>query len=973
MNKCSRMVSAIAALLLLVAASDVRAQTTGRIFGQIVDGQGAVLPGAIVTVSGPALQGSQTQTTDAEGRFRFPSVPPGRYTVKAEISGFKTIEQANVDVGLDRAVNLSWAMQVGGVTEQVEVLASSPVVDTTSTTIGVNATADVFNRLPVQRDIYSISRLAPGTTDDGVGPAVLGSTGAENQYIIEGLNTTGIERGEKGKQINFDFVSEIEVKTGGLPAEYGRMTGGVINVITKSGGNTFRGSFFGFSEGGGLQSNDATADLRPATTTTVTDTDRRWDMGLESGGYLMKDRLWYFGAYNHTFQRDRTEVIRVLSAPGSPAIGSEIPADVNTDLWSAKLTYRLANNHNLTGSLNGDPAKREGNVFAIAGPPSTWSGERTFGGTNGVVRYDGVFGSNFLVRALYGRHQETSDYAGAGKTIPRSINQTVTPNTNTGGFSVHQDSEFTRGVYKIDATKYFGSHEVKSGFDVEDTDSVVKRFEGGAGQRIYTLRSSAATGGVIYYRHRVFIDDRAPGYDRANPATYVPAVPLTVEPNTMNTSFYVQDSWKAASNFSINAGLRWERQNIKDRDGESTIDLTDSWAPRIGVTWDPARNGKSKIFGAWGRFYESIPMDINIRAFGGETSCFCLNFDPSPSNLIPDPAVSAIGVRTSLLGFPVTPVDEDLKGQYVDELLLGGEYEVRPNLSVGVKFSHRNLGRVIEDFLIVDEGGYFIANPSQGLGGKMTFFDYSTVDAPPAERTNTSVEFSARKKFSNNWQVLASYVWSNLEGNYDGTFQNSTGQLDPNINSAFDYADFLVNAQGPLSNERVHQFKFDGSYEVSGGVMNGLNLALSTRVLSGLPLNAYGTSAGYANWEYFLAPRGSLGRGPSDWEADIQVSYPIRLGGSKRLNLLMDIFNLFDRQEAIQLDERYNLVESGVCAGIPDSACNHDGGILTNPETLTPVFVINDPRASAPNPDFLRKGIGFTTPRSIRLGVRFNW
>jgi len=970
MSKCSRFVGVLAAVLLLASSSVLRAQTTGRIQGQILDAQGAVVPGATVTVTSPALQGSLNQVSDAEGRFRFLSLPPGVYTVKADLSSFKTFEQSNVDVGLDRTVTLPITMQLAGVAETVTVAASSPVIDTQSTTIGINAKAEIFNRLPVQRDIYSIARLAPGTTDDGVGPAVLGSTGAENQYIVEGLNTTGVERAEKGKQLNFDFVEEIEVKTGGLPAEYGRATGGVINVITKSGGNTFRGSFFGFSEGGALQSNDNTADLRPATTTTVADIGKKWDFGFEAGGFIVRDRLWFFGAYNHTFQQDRTEVIRTLLSPGSPGVGDEIAADINRDLFAGKLTYKLTQSQTLTGSINGDPGRREGNVFAIAGPQSTWLGEREFGATGGVLRYDGVFGGNFLVKGLYGQHRERDEFAGAGKTIARFTDSTVTPNAVSGGFGAHQDGKFTRNVYKLDASKFWGRHELKGGVDWEDIDSEVNRFEGGAGQRVSKLRSSAATGSQIYYRHRFFIDDTAAGFDPNNPATFVIAVPLTVSPGTLNTSFYVQDGWRAASNLTINAGIRWERQQVNDRFGETSIDVDDNWAPRLGVVWDPARNGRSKIFGSYGRFFESIPLDINIRSFGGESSCFCNNFDPNPANILPDPASP---VRTSRLGLPVTPVDEALKGQYINEFLLGGEYEVRPNLSVGAKFSYRDLGRVIEDFLIIDSGGYFIANPGSGLGTTMTFYDYSTVEAPKAKRTNTSIELSARKKFSNNWQVLSSYVWSRLEGNYDGTFQNSTGQLDPNINSAFDYADFLVNADGRLSNERVHQWKFDGSYEVPRGALSGLNLGLSTRWLSGFPLNAYGHSFLYANWEYYLVPRGSAGRGPSDWEADLQVSYPVRFGGNKRLNLFMDIFNLFDRQEAIQLDERYNLIEDGGCSGIPESACNHDNGIVTNPGTLTPVFTISDPRATATNPDYLNKGMAFTAPRSIRLGVRLMW
>ena len=970
MCKRSRLVGALAAVLLFASSAMVWAQTTGRLQGQIVDAQGAVIPGVAVTVTSANLQGAQTQVTDGEGRFRFLALPPGTYSLKAELSSFQTVEQANVEVGLDRTVTLPITMQLASVSASITVEASSPVIDTTSTTIGVSAKADIFNRLPVQRDVYSIARLAPGTTDDGVGPAVLGSTGAENQYIIEGLNTTGVERAEKGKQLNFDFVEEIEVKTGGLPAEYGRATGGVINVITKSGGNTFRGSFFAFSEGGGLQSNDNTADLRPATTTTVTDIDKKWDFGFETGGFIVRDRLWFFGAYNRTSLRDRTEVIRSIELPGAPGVGDEVFADTTRDLFAGKVTYRLSSKQTLTGSINGDPGEREGNIFGISGPPSTFAGVRETGDTGGVLRYDGVFGSNFLIKALYGQHRESDAFAGPGKTIPRSIDQTVTPTANSGGFGPHQDGTFQRNVYKVDVSKFWGSHEIKGGVDWEDIDSEVNRYEGGAGQRIYRLRSSAATGSQIFYRHRFFIDDTVAGYDPGNPATFVIAVPLTISPGTLNNSFYAQDGWRLASNLTVNAGIRWERQQVKDRFGEANIDIDDAWAPRLGVVWDPARNGRSKIFGSYGRFFESIPLDINIRSFGGESSCFCNNFDPNPANILPDPASP---VRTSRLGLPITPVDEDLKGQYLDEFLLGGEYEVRPNLSIGGKFSYRDLGRVIEDFLIIDSGGYFIANPASGLGRTMTFYDYSTVEAPKAKRTNTSFELSARKRYSNNWQMLASYVWSRLEGNYDGTFQNSTGQLDPNINSAFDYADFLVNADGRLSNERVHQFKLDGSYEVPSGALSGLNLGMSTRWMSGYPLNAYGHSFLYANWEYYLVPRGSAGRGPSEWEADLQVSYPVRIGGSKRLNLYMDIFNLFNRQDTIQLDERYNLIEDGGCSGIPESACNHDNGIVTNPGTLTPVFAITDPRATATNPDYLRKGVAFTAPRSIRLGVRFAW
>ena len=175
--------------------------------------------------------------------------------------------------------------------------------------------------------------------------------------------------------------------------------------------------------------------------------------------------------------------------------------------------------------------------------------------------------------------------------------------------------------------------------------------------------------------------------------------------------------------------------------------------------------------------------------------------------------------------------------------------------------------------------------------------------SPKAKRVYDSVELTARKRYQDGWQLMASYVWSKLEGNYDGTFQVSTGQLDPNINSAYDYADFLVNADGKLSNDRTHFLKFDGSYEVQKGPAMGLSFGGGVHIASGFPLNAYGYSVAYNNWEYYLMPRGSLGRGPWDYEADIHVAYPMTLGRSMKLEPILDIFNVLNRQAIRMYDQ----------------------------------------------------------------------
>jgi hypothetical protein len=258
----------------------------------------------------------------------------------------------------------------------------------------------------------------------------------------------------------------------------------------------------------------------------------------------------------------------------------------------------------------------------------------------------------------------------------------------------------------------------------------------------------------------------------------------------------------------------------------------------------------------------------------------------------------------------------------------------------------------------------------------MSFYDYEPAIAPDVERTFKGVQLHARKRFSNRAQLFASYLWSRLEGNYDGLFQASTGQLDPNINSAFDYADFMINSKGLLSNDRTHQFKLYGSYTFDQGMANGLTIGFSTYYASGYPLNAYGYSAGYQNYEYYLAPRGSLGRGPSEYEADLHFGYPIALGQT-RLNLIVDVFNVLDRQAITRVDERYNLSsdEEGPCAGIPDGLCGSGGGLQYAGinQVPTPVQQLANPRATATNPDFLTGGVAFTQPRSFRLGVRLSF
>jgi outer membrane receptor protein involved in Fe transport len=981
MNKFRFALLLAMSVLLVAGSAFAQTPTTGAIVGTVAQA-GAPLPGVTVEVKSPALQGVRTEVTDTKGQFRFSLLAPGDYTLTTTLSGFNTVTQKNIAVQLSRTVTLDVAMSPQ-VSEQITVTGAAPVVDVTSSATGTNVTSETMSQLPIARNFTSVAQVAPGTNTDATGTTFYGSTGAENQYVIDGLNTTEVRNGREGKTLNFDFVQEVEVKTGGLPAEYGRMTGGMINAITKSGGNEFSGGVFAFDQPRGLRADNATLTERPFTAGSTIDDKTQLDYGVDLGGYFVKDRLWFFGAYN---RQDRTRTntrinqdLVIGATPELPGgfsvrVGDEFDTKIKSNLFAGKLTLRATENQNLTVSLFGDPTTTSGPLFGVNGPLTTTVGERKTGGSDYIGRYTGIFATTFLVNAEAGHHHEDATITGAGTALPGFIDQTVSPNFQIGGFGFFDNNKYDRDVAKLGFTKYFSSHEVKVGGDYEKMKADVQNYQGGAGQRIY----KRTKGGVIYYRHRYYVDDLAPGFNANDSSTWKIALPQIAKPETENYSMYAQDSWRVLPNFTVSAGVRWESQELFGRGDtptsvKSISKINDNWAPRLGVIWDVANNGRSKAYANYGRFYENIPMDINIRSFGGELVCFCYNFSPSPAALAPDPKTTQ--ARSSLLGGP-TPVDPNLKGQYIDELLGGYEYEIAPNLAVGIKGTYRKLGRVIEDMLQVPiTGAYTITNPSTGFGRETGFYNFEdTAAAPKAKRTYKGLELSANKRFSNNYQFFASYLWSRLEGNYDGTFQASTGQLDPNINSAYDYADFLVNNHGLLSNDRTHQLKFYGSYQLSGSsMMSGMTLGVGAHYASGTPLTAVGYSQGYQNWEYYLTTRGALGRGPADYEADFHIDYPVKVG-AQRLSVIADVFNVLDRQGKTAVDQRFNRAQDDPCTGfesICDTASGGGGGVQTVKGTLTPIGKV-DP-SKAPNPDFLKAGTGFTSPRTFRLGARWTF
>ncbi|HET8798724.1 MAG TPA: TonB-dependent receptor, partial [Thermoanaerobaculia bacterium] len=366
-------------LLLVLVSSVALAQTTGGLVGTVTDSTGAALPGVTVDVRSPALQGVRTAVTATDGDYRFTLLPPGSYTVSFTLDGFATEQRSNVRVALGKDATLDVTMNPSAMSAEVTVLAAAPVLDTTSTSVGTNLDTRAIETLPTGRNYASIVQVAPGTSSDAnpSNPSqstitVYGSSGAENSFFVDGVNTTNLEYGFQGKELNFEFIQEVDVKTGGYEAEYGRSTGGIINVITKSGGNEFSGDVFGYYDSDSLQSN---AKEVVSTGGTIDGFTRR-DIGVDFGGYILKDKLWFFGAYDAVTHSLDSEL------PAGPRAGEIEGSESDRDLASAKLTYNVAPSQSLVLTFLQDPRVDTGAIndasHSLNGVESTYLGRQDF-------------------------------------------------------------------------------------------------------------------------------------------------------------------------------------------------------------------------------------------------------------------------------------------------------------------------------------------------------------------------------------------------------------------------------------------------------------------------------------------------------------------------------------------------------------------------------------------------------------------
>jgi outer membrane receptor protein involved in Fe transport len=962
------------AALLIACASAVSAQeTTGTITGRIVDAQGLAVPGVTVTVTGP--QGTKTAVTDNDGRFTIPFLAPGTYRIQTDLPGFKPVVRENVQVRLGQTADVSFVIEVGGVNETVQVVGNAAVVDPTSTTIGANFDTTTLSRLPVGRRFSDTLYLAPGVSSSGTAgsanPSVSGSSGLENQYVVDGVNITNggygalgsysIVFGSLGNGTPFDFMQEVQIKTGGYEAEFGQATGGVINVVTKTGTNSLRGSLFGYARPSKLES--AYDQVKSVNGTVNTVGAHVSDAGATVGGPIRHDRLFFFGAI------DPQRETRTVVAPSGFPLASlgEVNRERRVLNYAAKGTWQITDTRRVNASFFGDPAHglmgpQRGDAL-LKTSTSGFSELTMYGGHNQTVHYDDVLSPRFLLEASIGRAlnriQETPSVDAWFVS-----DRTVVPNVTSGGIGFYEAGNRSNNwQYEAKATNIlsgYGEHGIKYGIDVENLtyDQINQRtgptFLAPNGQQ-------TATGATI----QILPD---PLFGKIYRVTRANLNAARTTKQTY-TSFFVQDTWRVTDRLTLRPGVRYEREHLTGTLAD--LPFSNNWAPRVGATFDPRGDGRGKVFASYGRYYARVPNDLAARALSADAGIGADYFDAGLTRPIPNGVPAGPGGTTthfSIAGAGADVIDPNAKLSYYNEYIVGTDYEVIAGLSVGVRFVHRDIGRVLEDvqpFPIVaadlglpgaDSVDYLLTNPgpatptSGGLG--------ATFESPV--HNYNAIELTANKRLTNNWSLLTSYRYSRLRGTYEGFYRDDNGQSDPGITSLYDFPTndpsytaigvprfgykgdirFLGDlGSGPLPLDRPHQLKLYGTYTFPIGV----NASLGIDVSSGKPLTglAANPNPNYQNGgEIPLTPRGigfvtSEGfrdRTPFTTTVNGQASYDLRLAG-RNLMLVADVFNIFNTQTPLDYN---NFYETTFGAINPDYGLRGSSGVINGQQLLTP-------------------------------------
>lgn len=867
----SKGIALLAVVLICGATAGLSQTIDGRLAGRVVDDAGAALPGATVTISSSVLMGEQRAVSDADGDFAFNALPPGVYTVRSELDGFPTVENPAVQVRLGRTTEVRLEMSTGEFADEVTVVADTPVIDPEQISTSQTFTPEYLEKSAVSslnRGYQNVLGAAAGVTG-GANPNVFGSTLGENAYYIDGIDSTDPVTSTFGINLNFDTIQEINFETAGFEAEYGRATGGVVDVVTKSGGNQFAG----------------TVDLRYRDSDFNTSGDHFdpdanetefTDPSVTLGGPILQDQLWFFVSGEQTRSK--------LTPTESPTT-----RDFDGVNLMGKLTWQINPQWNAVGRyLDEDTTIDNDNASRLIAPEATSLQEQP-----GQIYSAELFGlpSRNVAVSLVGaavRNElssvpQSGDFATIGH-FDEFGDQTRSVNDTNAQFS-DRDRDELKGSLTWYVDDLFGDHELKVGAENASLFFRSENFTTGSatidGRLFEGLRYSDEVGEPL-----VFWYEPNPGADENNGDLY---------------TGYLQDTWRLNPEVTLKLGVRYDTVSFDNDAGQEIADL-DKVQPRVGVAWDLTGDGRTVARAGWGRFMHpsaltlpsfarinslpsfaylsceanGIPGPVCESQFGGELTAGGITVPtwiPDPTGFTPDGWVLLAG---NVFSSAPNVVDPDLEATYADELVVGFERELGRRTSAGIAYVNKETKDIFEDTC----NGNF---PVVGGSDACDFFVMTNLPGLRREYEGVILDFESR--FTDWMHVLASYTYSESEGNVEYT-QNAGSDFDV-------FPVHFSNRFGYLSDHARHRVKVNGFVDLPLDFTVGFDASYS----SAYRFDVLEAADPYG--DQFLEPRGS-GEANDLYRLDLQVAKGFELG-ALRLELIGAVLNALDDEQVTEV------------------------------------------------------------------------
>jgi len=966
------------AALTVGVANPAMAQSNaaGTVFGKVAGGSGDT-----VVLKSLGTNATRTVTVDSAGNFRATSLPIGTYSVTL-MKGGATVGTSQVDVIAGQGVEATFA--TAGV-QTVQVSGRRARIDVSSSVNGATFTARELDKLPIGRNVDAIIQLAPNTTRSdpsyGAGASFGGGAATENAYYINGMTVTNPLTGLGAMELPFGAIAQASVLTGGYGVEFGRSIGGVVNITTKSGTNTWEAGAYASITPASTRAKYK--DRYYANTGAFPETDgklyvRRSQNELEQkqlsayvGGPLIKDTLFGFVALEQT-RSDQGAVAGVVSATNLATSGWRDTQTKNRR-YMGKLDWNINDNHRLEftsiGDLPESDASLRGYDYATGaiGSTVTSSNHQQFGpdqyngGKFNSLRYIGNITEDLTINALYGKMKSEHIYEPNGYDPTLAQVSAATANRYPG-FNYTSGQKVSGTVplsgssdevqsKRLDLEYKLGDHTIRGGVDNNKivTKSAGVGYAGGSLWQ-YQKTTNVTTplvvsGGVLPAPLNTYGGIAAQGY-------YVRNIIYKTYSNAFagQDAQYLEDRWQVTKDVLLTAGVRREGFYNANQNGDKYIEMKNQWLPRVNVAWDVNGDSSFKVYGSAGRYTVPIPSSVALRGANGSTYTYeyftytgtDANGLPTGTNRILQPVSN--NNEYGQAKDPKTVAAQDMKPAYQDEITLGMDRQLTPDFVVGAKFTFRKLRSTLDDTCDsrpfdayaeahnIDTSNYAgfgcaTFNPGEDnnflvdYAGNKT---YTPVHLSKADlgfdkptRTYAALDFSFEHPYRNGWWAKVTYTLSRNKGNTEGQTlsDTSTAQADVAGTQTWDYPEQMIGADGLLPNDRTHQIKAFGFYDITPEFTVGGNLLLA----SGRPRSCFGTDPLHRGGDYSSAahycfgdiaennvysPRGNLGRLPWEKTVDLNLTYKPKF--VQGLSLRAEIFNVFNSQTVTKVDETYN-------------------------------------------------------------------